>query len=360
MSTIAREPLQAIQAKLAVALRSASDTSSVASALVADHIRASLYGVFTSRGAQAVPTTRLLSNARRALNLMWPDISRASEAAPGSKEFCSDILDRIAALGDAWQAGKGQWLTTPMRVVIPEASDRCLIVGSSPLALAQRRLGATISCGGPARFADIKHIGDLSMGQAVDTWLGTAPPLTTWTAHTIDAANSRMQDVGGLAADQLEIYGPDILRNLRRPHRWIPAREIAVAVSGTRLCRPTLQYAAHYDRPYYLAQFGFSEGSLTLQCQAPIKYDISLRLRFGLDIILETPRKLVMAQGQGFFTIDKPLRLPEPEARAFALGWPELGSPTERLAFHNDALPIVMHALKRLSINPDFVRRTVI
>ncbi len=265
----------------------------------------------------------------------------------------------MGQLGDAWQAGKGQWIATPLRLVLSEASNRCLVLGSTPLSLAGQRINARISCAGPTRFADRTQIKDHSLGQTVDAWLGALQPLADWTTHIIEAGESRMEQVGGLAVDQLEIYAPDVLRSQRRTGRWIAIGEVPRPLAEVRLCRPKLQYAPQYDRPYYLTHFAFKDGSLALQRQSAVPYSISLRLRFGFDMRLGTPRQLGIVPSESTFTIDKPLTLPDPERRVFSLGWPDRNADaaSERLTFHNDALPIVLHALKRLSVNPVIARR---
>jgi hypothetical protein len=366
VTTVVQLPLEKIEAELTSVFRCPKDASLIAGGIVSEHIRATLFGALhdTSR-AQTVHTTHLLSNARRAFQLTWHkslDAHHAFNTTTAAKDFCGDMLRRIAQLGDAWEADKGQWLTTPLRAVVMDSSNRCLVIGSSPLPLAESRLNTAISCAGASRFSDVAYVKDHSLEQTVDAWLGGAKSLADWTANIIEASESRMEQVGGLSADQLEIYAPDILRNQRRPGRWIAGGEVSRVFAETRLCRPKLQYAPQYNRPHYLAHFAFKNGSLSLQSHAVVARDVSLRLRFGLDMRLATPRQLAIVQAAQTFTIDKPLVLPDPESRVFALGSPDRDADTtsERLTFHNDALPFVLHGLRRLSINPTVTRRVAV
>jgi hypothetical protein len=349
---------EAVEASLATRLRGVRQTLAIAGAVVADHIRAGLYGAVSSDNAQTIHTTCLLSNARRALNLTWPDALSNATEREGNREFCTDILDRLSQLGDAWHAGNGQWIGTPLRLVSAEGSKRFLVLGSMPHSLVERRLNASVSCSGVTRFADSTEVSTKSIEQSVDPWLGTIQPLSDWTTDIVEQSASRMSEVGGLSADQLEIYAPDILRSQRRPNRWIAADEVSRALPEIRLCRPKRGYSAQYDRPYYLAHFSFEGGSLTLQRQAAIPRSISLRLRFGLDIRLDVPRRIQLTASQDTFCVDRPQLLPDPESRVFALGWPDRsgGAGTQRLVFHGDALPFVLHALRRLSVSPKITR----
>ena len=357
-----QQSLKMAEPRLAGRLHCPPDTSSLAATTVAEHIRATLFGAFQASGRQTIHTTRLLANARRALLLAWPRAPggrMAIEPIATSEGFCNAILRNMADIGDLWEAGRGQWLPTPLQLVRSDDRDHALVLGTAPLSLAEQTLNASISCGGPSRFVDPRGIKDLGASQTVDAWLGAAPPLNDWTTHTIATIEARMEKVGGLGAEQLEIYAPDVMRSQRRNGRWVPAAEVGHALSEPRICRPRPQFAARYDRPHYLAHFAFQDGGLSLQRQALLPREVSLRLRFGLDARLGTPRQITIAQAKETFAIDKPLALPTPESRAFALGWLDRNAepPSERLTFHNDALHFVLHALGRLSIAPARVWR---
>ncbi len=357
MITVGQQPLKAVETSIARLLRCPSQVSAIASSIAAEHIRASLHGALTFGNMQVIHTTRLLSGARRAFSMTWPHFQHRPEDDERPTEPCRDVLDRMKQLGDAWDSGNGRWLATPLRFVVAEGKSDCLILGSAPHSLVERRLSATVSCTGSSRFVNSIQVNDQSLAQSVDTWLGPAPELAAWTTEILERSASRMQSVGGLSAEQLEIYAPDLQR--RGTGRWIAAEDVSRELPEVRLCRPTLRHAQVYNRPYYLAHFGLRGGSLTIQAQAAVSYDITLRLRMGLDMRLGKPRQLAIAISENTFRIDKPLVLPDPESRVFALGWRDLSAdePTERLTFSSAALPFVLHALKRLSIQPVLTRR---
>lgn len=366
MIAAAERSFQKIATNLASVLNCPSSPLAISGAIVAEHIRATLFGALAAERAQTIHTTRVLSNARRAIELTWP---RGTHARPifaesiVEDEFWSDILHRMAELGDTWDSGKGQWLATPLRFVFLEGTAQGLLLGSLPLIAAAHSLGdVRITCAAAARFIAVNSVADRGLLQSTDDWLGRTTPLDHWTSEVLARAETKMEKVGGLVLDQLEVYAPDVLRSQRRPGRWISVGEIPRSLPEVRLCRPRLPYALHYNRPYYLAYFSFKDGGLALERQAPLAAELSLRLRFGLDARLGTPRQLLIAQSVETFAIDKPMMLPQPEERIMALGWRDRNladNSSERLLFHIDAMPFVLHALKRLYVHPVITWRAV-
>ena len=167
-----------------------------------------------------------------------------------------------------------------------------------------------------------------------------------------------MQNV---AADQLELYAPDILRRQRRAGRWIPCADIDGAIDGLRLARPRGGFAREYDRPHYLAYFSFRDGSLCLRKCTAIAHELTLRLRFGLDVLLNAPRHVSILASAHTFSIEKPVALPNAEGRVYGLGWRDFvsGEPNDRLTFHSCALPFVVQAFQRLCITPSIAQRSI-
>ncbi|WFU16459.1 hypothetical protein [Bradyrhizobium sp. CB3481] len=363
MIKIEEQPQERIEAVLAGIMRCPQDRSAVIASSVAEQIRAVLFGAMSSDRTQAVHTLRLLATARRAVDVAWPIDSDVfnSFRPPPKEDYSNDILRRLATLGDAWDSGKGQWIATPLRIVTSDQSAHALILGSAPMGAVEERLGTDVLCAGTARFISTISLKEPRLIQDVDDWLGPAQPLDLWTANFISAAETSMEKVGGLLVDQLEVYGPDILRAQRRSGRWISVDQVSRPLDGIRLCRPKGRYALQYDRPFYLGYFEYRDGSHVLQRHAAVPHDVSLRLRFGLDSQLRTPRRFVLVLKGDAFTIEKPLTLPEPESRIYALGWrPRVSaSGDETLTFHSHALPLVLRALERLSINPTISRRPV-
>jgi hypothetical protein len=160
-----------------------------------------------------------------------------------------------------------------------------------------------------------------------------------------------MDTVEGLSAEHLEVYAPDVIQSQRRTGRWIAAAQIGRPLHGPRLCRPQDRYARNWNRPFYLAHLGYKDGVLTLRRTAPVSSDLTLRLCFGLDIVLQTPRRVSIIRQRDTFWMDRPLMLPRPEARVYALGWKHAAqNSSDRLTFHADAMPFVLHALRRLAV----------
>jgi hypothetical protein len=188
---------------------------------------------------------------------------------------------------------------------------------------------------------------------SVAGWLGHPQALAGWTANALAHHESRMETVEGLPAEHLEVYAPDVLEAQRRTGRWIPAGQIGRSLNGPRLCRPKDRYAWNWNRPFYLAHFGFEDGALTLRRTAPFSRDLALRLCFGFDILLQTPRRVSIVRQRDRFWMNRPVVLPEPEARVYALGWKDLAKDNpDRLTFHADAMPFVLHAFQGLAIVP--------
>jgi hypothetical protein len=235
-------------------------------------------------------------------------------------------------------------------------NSRYLLVGAATAQAVHRTLGVPPTCAGTSRFvgaAVFEAQGNEDLVVSVDSWLGHQQPLAAWTAQVLSHHEGRMDTVEGLSAEHLELYAPDVIQAQRRPGRWIPAGQIGRPLDEPRLCRPQDRYARNWDRPFYLAHFGFKDGALTLRRTAPVSRDLTLRLCFGLDILLQTPRRVSIVRQRDTFWMDRPLMLPQPEARVYALGWKDAAQDSpDRLTFHADAMPFVVHALQRLAVTP--------
>lgn len=351
-----------VEAHLVQALNCVPDRSALASATVAEHMRASLYGANAVRRSPVptVHTTRLMINARRVAELTWPSL-----CGPGSEpsDVCDATLRNMESLGDAVDIGHGHWLATPLRLVAPSTASQYLLLGAAPAPAAKNVLKTTVTCAGASRFVGSQCLNiseNRDFVQSIDAWLGDAQPLQLWTAQVLASHEARMEETRGMSADQLELYAPDILRRQRRTGRWLPAVDVDGALDGVRLARPRGAFAREYDRPYCLVHLGFKDGAPSLLRSASIAHGLTLRLRFGLDALLNTPRRTSIVMSAQTFAIDKPGALPEAESRVYALGWRDYASPepTDRLTFHAYALPFVVHALQRLCITPTSAQRS--
>jgi hypothetical protein len=371
MIALSEHPLKQTEANIARALQCAAGRPAVASAVAAEHIRAMLYGACVlrtdSNTESTIHTTRLLTNARRVVDLTWPrDPTRegASEPQTAESDLCSTTLERMYVLGDAADVGRGQWIATPIRIVALDGANDCMVLGSAPIAALKHSLGLPIACAGASRFTGIKSLTKpehRAVTHSMDDWLGPSTPLSAWTAQVLAIHDSRMEQSHGLSVEQLELYAPDILRSQQRTGRWLPTGHVGRAIEGVRLCRPRGAFARSYSRPHFLARFDFKDGALSLRSSASIEHELTLRLRFGLDLLLNSPRRISITASALTFAIEHRSPLPDPENRVYGLGWddPTAAVPSDRLIFSNGAMPFVLHALQRLSINPHIAQRQI-
>jgi hypothetical protein len=363
MIAMTQRKLNEAEATLSSALQSGAGNAGLVGAFAAEHMRALIYGCAVANGRlgsiRTIHTTRLLASARRAVDLVWPEYAHRA-AVP---DVCSATLERMETIGDAVNTGEGQWLAAPLRIVMPGDGDRYLLLGAAPLEAVYRRLGVAPACAGATRFVGpsvFEATGSDDFAISTDTWLGEVHALAAWTALILASHEARMEAIEGLSAEYLEVYAPDVAQAQHRSGRWLPASQIGRSLDGVRLCRPQERYAQSWDRPSYLSHFDFRNGALTLRRAASITPDLTLRLCFGLDVQLQTPRRLSITRQHEVFSVERPLTLPRPERRVYALGWRKAAPQTasEKLIFHVDALPFVMRALQRLSITPSIVHRS--
>lgn len=363
MITITERSSEAVESSLGILLHAPRDKPTLVGAMASEILRAMIFGTALAQknasGARTIHTTRLMASARRAIDLVWPGSSGDSV---GSVDVCGAMLDSLALLGDVANTGQGQRLATPLRIVVPHEGPSCLVVGSAPVPVVRKMIGNEPRCAGPTRFLGQRVLdksGNRDIAQSVDAWLGHVAPLEPWTAQILAVHKARMDLMQDTSADQLEIYAPDLLQKERRPGRWIAAGDVHRPIEGIRLCQPQMRYARSYDTPHYLVEFDFKNGTLVQRRSVQIRRDLTLRLRFGLDVVLGTPRDFSIADDGETFRIDRPLQLPEPEQRIYALGWNDRRAGiADRLVFHKDAMPILRHALNRLSITPSITPRS--
>lgn len=370
MIAVTQRSTENIETNLSRSWHCATDPSALVGATIAEHLRAMIYGASvpqrTTNATRTIHTTRLMARVRRIVELAWPRYAQKAtmpEGQAATPDICSVILQKLGTLGDAVDTGQGQWIGAPLRIVAPADCDISLVVGAAPNPVVRQITGADVICAGAAQFigsAVLRTLESRDITQSVDAWLGETQPLAEWTNRILSAHEARMDMLQGLSAEQLEVYAPDVLRSQRRSGRWIAVGQINRPLDGIRLCQPQNRFARSYDKPHYLAHFELRDGTLSLGRCTEIKRELTLRLRFGLDTLLNTPRELLIANEGETFWINRPLKLPESEERIYALGWKDLSDaePDEKLVFHRDALPIVTHALRRLSITPSITPRT--
>jgi ribosomal protein S18 len=268
----------------------------------------------------------------------------------------------MAMTGDAVSLQGGEWLAAPLRLVADPVGSSFLLIGGAPTDAAYARLASSPTAAAASRFVTnevLRVRKNQELVCSIDDWLGDDEPLDQWTKNLLSRHEARMEPAHGVSADQLEIYAPDVARDTNRRSRWLPAGQIYQELKETRLCRPLQGFARSYDRPSMLAQFSLSDGRLTIRRSTALDRKHQYRLSFGFDLRLGTQRRLVLTVSQTQFSVDRPLWLPEPERRVYALGWdaPQPGVNPERLLFGINSLPFVLHALTRLNVRPIITNR---
>jgi hypothetical protein len=350
---------------LAQRFRGPPDREALLGALITEHIRALVFASAvreTEFGVgQRAHTKHLIASVRRNIASLSSDVV----SSPEGDDVVSLTLTTMAELGDAGNIGGGFWLAAPLRFISSSETDDLLVVGGIPREPVERATGCPLILAGVSRFilsSDVRNRAFLAPSlQPIDAWLGPVEPIASWTEDVLIAHRARFSAPEEVGADQLEIYAPDIARQQRSSGPWLPAYHIARALPGPRLCRPLQAFARAWARPHYLALFDYKGGALTLRQTALVEYDISRRLQFGFDQLLQTPRTVTVAVAGETCTLDLRFGLPTPEARILSLGWQRwpIRPQTRHLrTFHAAAVPFVGHALRRLGINPTITQRT--
>jgi hypothetical protein len=335
-------------------------------ATIADHIRGLIYGAWarSKEGDIALPihTTRILASARRIHSFGWPQRSRSQVE---TNDLCADVLDSLSALGDVTHIGRGFWLPAPTTFVELDGDHHLLVTGSLPTALARTKAGTMVGCAAAfravARRPVVSNSPTKDLVRTIDNWLGHADPLVPWTRAILQQHEARLSIDMDIAADQLEVYVPEIFKEQRKPGRWMRAPQIARPLEGLRLCR--LAGVPSFGTPHFLATFRYESGLLSLARSAHIAAGLSRRLRFGFDAILGARRSASITLHNASFSFDNAIAIPEREERILALGWtdarPASNDASRTSFFHLHALPLVLHALSALCITPAIIDRRV-
>lgn len=87
---------------------------------------------------------------------------------------------------------------------------------------------------------------------------------------------------------------------------------------------------------------------------APVEFETSQRLQFGVDDALKEPRSATITLSGDTCIVDLPYHLPKPEVRVLSLGWRTSppGATNDAFAIPRAALPALDRALRRLLIVP--------
>lgn len=335
---------------LGEALGSPGNFAAVSRGLVAEFVRCATsfqFGI-SNDAIPAVPTARIKSYLRKNLLGLWA--GRSVDQA----ENCFDTTLRdLEAVGDIFDLGSGHWVGTPLRLVGNEGSAPLMLAGGLPKFAALSVLHTPILCSGPARYVRVapgrseiqKFI------QPFSTWFGQSEPLEIWTKRTLSYLVEQFSSTGDGTTEQLELYAPDVHQKRKTMGRWIRAQEAGALGTGVRLCRPVVKQSQLYDRPSYLAHIVISGGVPVLRSTAPVPFETSRRLRFGIDALLKTPRELNVVRLPQSVALRIPFSLPKPEAKIMGLSWTtKTDSVGDCYDFGRDAEPIIFEAMRRLMV----------
>jgi hypothetical protein len=351
--------------QLGETIRRELDCANVSDALqratIADHIRAMVYGAWISGSEEnySIHTTRILSNVRRIQRMVWPQDSWEHHKLGDRPR---QVLDSLAVLGDVISVGGGYWIPGPTSLVELDGTQNVMVVGGIPSQIAAGHFGERVRS-----TAAFRHVGRRSILitpakdilQTIDRWLGYADPIREWTNSILQQHGARLSVNMDIGVEPLEIYAPEIFRDQRKAGRWIRATEIDRALDGLRLCR-LRQGTGVFGAPHFLATFNYMGGQLALGRSVSVAADVSRRLRFGFDIVLQTPRQVAVTLDGTQFVFDNSISLPEAEARVLSLAWRDLKKADDDSTvyyFHTLALPLMLRALARLGLVPTIIDR---
>jgi hypothetical protein len=340
------------------------DPAAIRRALAAEHIRAATYsasGYGDADEFSALHTTRLMTILHHNLDGLWPvptPESAAHRTGAPREESYRPILDDLKNIADVADLGGGFWVATPLRLVEMSDPEWLLVIGGAPARAIETAFEARVESAAAGRFVRRTQINRSALEclQSVDIWLGSPEPLQEWTRRVVSAHERRLSNPEETSADALEIYVPDFFRDQRKQGRWMRAADIHQPFAELRLCRPRASFASGWDRPYYLGLFGYRQGGLTLKRSAQVSYDLTRRLRFGLDEQLQVPRSAIIRRDGDTCTLDLAYPLPEPESRILSLSWPAPDGKEQTYRFHAAALPALVDVFRSLSIEPTISR----
>lgn len=352
---------------LASVLNCPNTDEALRNTIMSEYIRACVYqtyhGVDDCVPTQSVHTKRVLSSIRKNIWFLWEDLDHwhytESEHSEGG-QFASEVLHRLGSIGDVVKLGEGFWAPGPIRVVWASADGKALplIFGGTPFELLEKKFSTRVSCVGCARFLHMGHMNIRTMQiehevQSLEDWLGCpAEDLASWTRRVIRSLLTNMK-VANIDVEGLEIYAPDDFPGKSGHRNWIQASEFGSVPIGLRLCRPSSDMSALYDRPTYLAELQYSSGRTEFRKVAHVPDDIRLRLMFGFEQLKGVKRSVTFEILGQVLRVNISFKLPEPENRILDFGWPvnrDSNGRTVSYEFAYDMKPFLVQVLRRFNI----------
>lgn len=356
--------------RLASILDCTKEAEAIRDTTLAEYIRACVYQPYYWEADWGAPrpihTTRILSAVRRDVGFLWKDtdhpkfdseISNTGE----SPLRAANVLRRLGNIGDILDLGGGFWAPGPVRIVRTDDGQEAalLVVGGVPLETLEMTFATRISCVGCGRFAHpdratLRRFRVEQELQSVDDWLGgPSENLSGWTRRVLKALAENMNPAADVEASECEMYAPDDL--LGKPGRgnWLSIRDFSFVPTEPRLCRPSAGKSATYDRPTYLATLREDGGRVTFRQLTLVPDDIRLRLMFGFEQMHGVQRTVTLEVGDGICRARISFKLPDPESRILAFGWPvgtDQHGRTNVYEFSSDLAPFLIQVLGRLNV----------
>ena len=335
---------------------------------IAEYIRAYVHsstnGVDQARNSQSVHTNSILGAVNRDVGFLWDGVIRLPFKTNGKTESSfrpTHILRNLGTVGDLVKLGSGFWMSGPIRIVRLEEHEesKLLVVGGTPFEMLEMKFGMRMSCVCCARFfspskEQLHCISVENEIQFVHDWLGwPLEELSDWTKRMIRALDANKQLTTSQDASEFEIYAPDHIPGKPSFGNWVPIKKLSVVPSDLRLCRPPLGKTVVYDHPTYLTRFRNKVSRPVLNQLSLVPNDIYLRLMFGIEQMYNVKRTVSLDVFDHICRLNIPFKLPVPESRILAFGWPidvDSNGRVSTYMFSSDLVPFLLQVMARLKL----------
>ena len=357
--------------RLASILKCTEEAEAIRDAVIAEYIRACVYAPYHWLDELVPPrsihTNTILSAVRRRVPFLWKDADHAPPCSRASgndegRDRTADVLSRLAEIGDIVELGAGFWAPGPVRIVraIRNGQSAVLVTGGAPFEVLQFELATCLSCVGCGRFlrpdrARLRRLQVEHELQSVQDWVGSpSENLSAWTRRIFRSLAENMSPMADIEASECEIYAPDDLPGKPRQRNWVSLKELSVVPRGLRLCRPPSGQSATYDRPTYVATLRDDNERAVFHRLALVPEDIRIRLMFGFDQMMGLKRTVILEVGHRVCRASIPFKLPDPESRILAFGWPAGRASSGRgnvIGFPSALVPFLVQVMNSLNID---------
>jgi hypothetical protein len=309
-------------AVLAGQLKSRGPVAALRTALIAEHIRTLTWAAyFRTSDQHPIHTARMFAGLNRNLASVAAEAFGLRDALTSPHKEYELVRGQLENCGDIVHLGGGYWIPGPLRVVHPATSEGSIVVGGVPTTILEQQLKAECQCIGAVRYVPkAENLGTPHTTETAAEWLGVTEPLRVWTHKISEWASAQLQPQAYIEDSSLEIYAPDAHGSGRGLGFWAAANEFREPAPTLRLFRPRTAQRWAFDRPDYLGIFisGMTGARLARAVQIP--RDTAVRVQFGFDQKLETPRTITLKKTESGCCLDLKFALPSPESRVLSLG----------------------------------------